>query len=95
MRRAVLAFYASRHNKSSFIVKDHSIPQAKKKKPELEILYQCKHCKTLYDGYAGNNDLRSVSSFELVHEDYTCPLCDAPKEDFVKIAKESLGLQTV
>ena len=35
------------------------------------------------------------TAFESLPGDYTCPLCESSKNDFVKIAETELGLQAI
>lgn len=49
-------------------------------------VHQCKHCKTIYDEQFGDemNDIPAGISFHAIDK-YSCPTCDAPKEDFQEI----------
>lgn len=53
-------------------------------------LYQCKHCKTLYDSTYGDeeNSIAAGTDFMSIGE-YTCPVCSADKESFELVAAES------
>ncbi|MBS1531237.1 MAG: rubredoxin [Bacteroidetes bacterium] len=46
-------------------------------------VYQCKNCLCVYDERYGDelNDIPAGRQFEKI-ENYTCPVCDSPKEDF-------------
>ncbi|UHG93909.1 rubredoxin [Spirosoma oryzicola] len=65
--------------------------------PEVDVqerpkVHQCSHCFTVYDSQFGE-PLRGVSngvSFALLSNDFTCPTCDAPKEDFFEIEMAEL-----
>lgn len=48
-------------------------------------IHQCKHCMTVYDENYGDdfNQIVKGISFESL-ENYLCPTCEAPKEDFIK-----------
>jgi rubredoxin len=50
----------------------------------IHQVYGCKHCFTIYDD-TYRDDLNGIAAgtkFEAI-DHYTCPTCDAPKEDFV------------
>lgn len=70
------------------------VDDAKKVTPKSEphFIYQCKHCFTVYDAAFGDlaQDIKSGISFENLPAHYTCPTCDAPKNDFEKINAEIL-----
>lgn len=52
--------------------------------PYHNHVYQCKNCLTLYDEVYGDavNNIVPGTKFETI-ENYDCPTCDAPKQDFV------------
>lgn len=52
--------------------------------PPHKHVYQCKNCLTVYDEVYGDdiNNIAAGTKFEAI-EHYTCPTCDAPKEDFI------------
>ncbi|HKO81890.1 MAG TPA: rubredoxin, partial [Chitinophagaceae bacterium] len=97
LRRSIVAFYNSRNDKDIVKEKKAPAPKESKKKKEIEYVYQCKHCQTVYDDITGEqeNGINAGTSFESLPADYTCSLCEAPKEDFVKTEKGKLGLQPV
>ena len=41
--------------------------------------YKCEICQWVYD------DAKEGTPFEELPEDYVCPICGAPKEEFTKI----------
>lgn len=53
---------------------------------ELHQVHQCKHCQTIFDDTYGDefNSVKPGVKFEEI-ENYLCPLCEAPKEDFIKV----------
>ncbi|MCC9166367.1 rubredoxin [Pontibacter harenae] len=53
---------------------------------ELAKVYQCKNCFTVYDAQYGDavNAIAAGTPFESI-TNYTCPTCEAPKEDFVEV----------
>jgi len=97
LRQAVAAFYTNRASKT--IVPEKKILPRKEKdtKPEKEYVHQCKHCLTIYDAKAGEpeNDIAAGTAFESLADNYTCPLCEGSKSDFIKTEKGLLGLQAV
>lgn len=50
------------------------------------MVYQCKNCLSIYDELYGDelNGIASGTRFESI-EDYTCPVCESAKADFVII----------
>jgi rubredoxin len=50
-----------------------------------KMIHQCKHCFTLYDAEYGDsiNGIASGVRFDDLPATYICPVCDAPKVDFV------------
>lgn len=54
-----------------------------------EILYQCKHCKTIYDKAYGDewNNIPAGTDFEAIGDNYVCPVCEAAKDSFELIEK--------
>ncbi len=53
---------------------------------ELLEVHQCKHCKTVYNQTYGDeiNNIEPGVTFTEI-ENYFCPMCEAPKEDFEKV----------
>ncbi|MGS2763093.1 rubredoxin [Sinomicrobium sp. M5D2P9] len=49
-------------------------------------VFQCRECLTVYDAVYGDitQNIPPGTSFEDVREDYTCPICEAPKGSFRK-----------
>ncbi|MEO6675057.1 MAG: rubredoxin [Ginsengibacter sp.] len=74
-----------------------NVPEEEKKDVVREMVYQCKHCLTIYDEETGEEDngTEAGTLFGSLPESYCCPLCEAPKNDFQKKEKDLLGLQTV
>lgn len=62
-----------------------------------KIFYQCRHCLTVYDEALGEpeNTIAPGTLFSELSPTYCCPLCEAPKEDFIKTAIQQPGLQTI
>ncbi|MCC9137476.1 rubredoxin [Pontibacter silvestris] len=63
-----------------YLEEDNSMKAEEK---QLDKVYQCKHCLTVYDEEYGDelNGVEAGTSFETITT-YHCPTCDAPKEDF-------------
>lgn len=83
LRRAIHLFYRQQEKAKVAPVNETgktSIISIKK------IIYQCKHCLTVYDEQTGEpgNGIEPGTSFAHLPENYCCPLCEAPKGDFVK-----------
>ena len=59
------------------------------KQEQIEIIYQCKNCMSVYDKAYGDpaNGIEVNTEFEAL-EDYVCPVCDSPKEDFIPVEKK-------
>ena len=64
---------------------------------ETKMLWQCKHCLTVYDEECGEIDkqIPAGTLFDDLNSDYTCPLCEASKSDFQPIEKNFLHAQHV
>ena len=97
LRQAIAAFYTNRASKT--IVTETKVipPKEKENKPAIEYVQQCKHCLTVFDAKMGEpeNDIAAGTSFESLPDNYTCPLCEGSKNDFVKTGKAELGLQAI
>ena len=54
----------------------------------LVLLYQCKHCSTVYDPQTGDptNGVIAGTDFNDLPANYECPLCESPLEDFKVMA---------
>lgn len=46
--------------------------------------YECQACGYIYDPKVGDedNDIKPGTAFEDLPEDWECPLCGAPKDEF-------------
>jgi rubredoxin len=84
LRRSVVAFYNYRSTVKRKAEKSLIAKKEAQAKPVIEYVHQCKDCLTVYD------EGLTEPPF-----DYTCPLCEAPREDFNKIEKSKLGLQPI
>ena len=93
LRRAILSFYNHQSKQVAIPVK-----KTKKEQPnkpvKKEYVHQCGHCLTVYDETAGDptNEIAAGIPFEQLPKNYSCQLCESPKEDFLKVEKSKLGL---
>ena len=48
--------------------------------------WECMVCGYVYDPESGdlNHDIKPGTTFEQLPEDWTCPICGAPKSQFMK-----------
>jgi rubredoxin len=55
------------------------------------VVHQCKHCFSIYDEEYGDetNSISPQTPFSELDKNYECPVCSAPKEDFMPIEKGS------
>lgn len=82
-------FYALRSS-SNFIKDTTTTPREEKAAKQVRIIHQCKHCQTVYVSDIGD-ETRGISPgtlFESLPSQYSCPLCEAPKEEFVEVEEE-------
>ena len=97
MRRVILSFYA--HQSKAFVHPENNSDKKEiaAKAEKKEYVYQCKYCLSVYDETTGepDNGIAAGMSFNELQETYSCPLCETPAADFVKVEKSSLGLQSV
>lgn len=81
LRQAILVFYEHQAAQQQIIIAPH---REEVKAPKKEWVYRCRHCMTECDpGVTGRENDLPV--------DYCCPLCDAPKEDFIMLARSHSG----
>jgi len=96
LRRSVTAFYNYRNDKN--IITEREIPIQKERKEKApEYIHQCSQCFTIYDEINGEHEkaIEAGTCFESLPDDYTCSLCEEPKDGFKQIEKKKLGLQSV
>ena len=95
LRKTIILFYEHQHNKNE------KIKELIKKKPKIvaekEFVHQCPHCLTIYDTLSGEleNNIMPGTGFEQLPANYCCPLCDAPKEEFIETDKSKLLSQAI
>lgn len=90
LRRAILLYYRQQLN-SIHAIEKAAIPK-KETAPAGEKpaqVHQCPHCFTVYDEAFGEpaNGIPKGTSFAALPADYTCPLCEAEKSEFIRIEK--------
>lgn len=58
-------------------------------------LHQCSHCFTVYDETHGDaeNHIPAGILFSELPAHYHCPLCDAPKKDYIEVEENKLLMQ--
>lgn len=98
LRRAILSFYS--HQQKQIIPAAGKKLPAKEKELAAELLgvvYQCRHCLTVYDEQLGDaeNNITPGTSFNSLSQSYNCTVCEAPKEDFETVERKKFVLQTV
>lgn len=96
LRRAILSFYSyqSRQLTPAMNAYKKDAPGNKGKK---EYVNQCPHCFTVYDPGTGEpeNNIVAGTGFAELPATYSCPVCEAPKNEFITIEKSQLDLQPV
>ena len=95
LRRAILSYYTFQQTQMTLVPKIESPKKEPPAKPlQTSHMHQCKHCLTVYDEKIGEpeNGIASGTSFESLPDDYSCSLCESPKEDFKKIDERELML---
>jgi rubredoxin len=96
LRRCITSFY--NHKESEYMNAVKPMTEKKElKKPVVEYVHQCRHCYTIYDPLGGEpeQDIKPGTAFNALPAGYCCPVCEADKNDFIKIDKSKLGLQPV
>ena len=70
------------------LYRDEELEQPMKKAMDhtMRMVYQCQSCFTVYDMMYGDAraDIPAETPFENLPENYSCPVCDAPKSEFKK-----------
>ena len=84
LRRAINSYYQYKASKVVQGKVAEEKPVAEKKKPVMQTVHQCVHCLTIYDEKFGDaeNEVSAGTNFDQLPATYTCPLCEAAKEDF-------------
>jgi len=98
LRMALFSFYAHKdiYNQKATqknpLLKDIAIAPVKP-----SFVYQCIHCLSVYDEKMGEpeNGIPAATLFDDLPKAYCCSLCEAPKNEFVRIEKSKLNLQAI
>jgi rubredoxin len=58
----------------------------------VPVIYQCKHCFTVYDERYGDseNDIAPGTPFSQLREAYHCPVCESSKSEFQAVKAEGV-----
>lgn len=91
LRRAIFSFYSHQLSNANVVTVKKPIEIAPKTKEETYV-HQCQHCLSVYDENELSESLK-IFPFEDLPIDYCCPLCEAPKTDFLLVGRLQLGLQ--
>ena len=77
-------YYSKLTALSSGVKEVEAVPEPSRE--PLDI-YQCRHCKSIYDKAFGepNMQIPLGTPFAQLPADFRCTLCEAPKEDFVRV----------
>ena len=97
LRSAIVAFFSDRNHKHTIHEKElkRSTERVVKKK-SVAFVYQCKDCLTVYDNSSPDdqNGVAAGTPFESLPDTYTCPLCESPKNYFLRVEASRLGMYT-
>jgi rubredoxin len=93
LRSAIVAFYSDQNNKNTIRERERKRSKEKIIRKPPEYVYQCKDCLSVYDSSVPDVDrgIPDGTAFESLPENYECSLCEASKNNFVKIEKTALG----
>lgn len=88
-------FYEQQRNQLGDILREKPSDAEPDKQNTQRIVYQCRHCSTIYDDIVGDaeNGIAPNTPFSQVPDSFHCQLCDAGKAAFVAVAESSLQLQ--
>lgn len=66
-----------------------NIPEEELNDAVKKMIFQCSHCLTIYDEEHGEEDtgIAAGTLFDALPASYCCPLCEAPKNEFVQKTK--------
>lgn len=94
LRRAVIKFYKHRLHTLEHDQPKHMAAPEESVKKETEFFYQCRSCLTVYNEHTGEmeNNIPAETAFSELPDSYCCPLCEAKKDNFIRIARSELHL---
>ena len=94
LRRAVLSYYKYHSEKGEIATNPFEKDEISVVEKKGETVYQCKSCLAVYDEKIGDpeNGIDPGTSFDQLPISFCCSVCDAPKENFVAVKKEAIGL---
>lgn len=84
---ALCNYYYSLKADNELLVNEYTAPELLANN-EIYFVCQCKNCLTIYDAFWGDEqqNVAAGTDFNALSV-YQCPTCEAPKEEFVRIAK--------
>jgi rubredoxin len=96
LRRAILLYY--KQQLTDIVAQEKASVPKKEAAPASEtktLVYQCKHCLTIYDEAYGEpaNGIPKGTTFAALPASYCCPVCEAGKNDFMIAGKPVLAVQ--
>ncbi|MGC4232718.1 MAG: rubredoxin [Niabella sp.] len=91
LRRAIGWFYKKKEENVMEQLQETAVKEKIKQEGSASV-YQCSQCLSVYDSWYGDpeNDVAAGTGFQQLPADYSCPVCDAAKENFSKIDKAAL-----
>jgi len=94
LRRAVLSFYKYHSERGEVVATASGKRELIAVEIKEETVYQCKNCLTIYDERIGDPEygIDPGTLFQQLPDSFCCSVCDGPKENFVPVKKETVGL---
>ncbi|MBC8054014.1 MAG: rubredoxin [Sphingobacteriaceae bacterium] len=88
------SFYEIQTNGNIFSAVETNFNEEVKFTEAPVLVHQCKHCQTVYDESFGDelSGIAAGTPFTHLPDDYTCQMCESPKEDFMTVDKNLLGV---
>ncbi len=87
-------YYELQNKEQTVVAATYQSQQKEEENIAERQVYQCSHCLTVYDETLGEeeNNIAAGTAFAALPATYTCPLCEALKEDFVAVNHSDLSL---